>query len=71
MYLAPADFIEVSEDLTFTPTEPRQCRNVTTVEDSDAENDEDFPLGLSTGQSGVNLNPDTATVTILDNDGEL
>ena len=71
MYLAPADFLEVVEVLTFTPTESRQCRNVATVEDSNAENDEDFFLGLSTGQSGINLDPNLATVIILDNDGEL
>lgn len=67
---APADFLPVSEDLTFTPTESRQCRNVTSVQDVDSENDEDFQLGLSTIQSGVILDPDMATVTILGGAGE-
>ena len=58
------------EELTFTPTEPRRCRNVMTVEDSDSEGDEDIPLELTTIQSGVNLDPDMATVTILDDDGK-
>lgn len=70
-YLAPLDFLEVSEDLTFTPTEPRQCRNVSTEQDGDSENDEVFQFRLSTIQSGVNLEPDTATVVILDDDSEL
>ena len=61
----------VSVDLTFTPNEPRRCTNVTTVQDGNSENDEDFPLSLSTSQSGVTLEPDTATVTILDDDGRL
>ena len=61
----------VTVDLTFTPSEPRRCTNVTTVQDGIPENDEDFPLGLSTSQSGVTLEPDTATVTILDDDGKL
>ena len=61
----------VSVDLTFTPNEPRRCTDVMTVQDGNSENDEDFPLGLSTSQSGVTLEPDTATVTILDDDGRL
>ena len=61
----------VSADLTFTQSEPQQCRNVTTEQDVLSENDEDFPLSLSTSQSGVTLEPDTATVTILDDDGKL
>ena len=61
----------VSVDLTFTPSEPRRCTNVMTVQDDNSENDEDFLLGLSTSQSGVTPEPDTATVTILDDDGKL
>ena len=61
----------VSVDLTFIPNEPRRCTNVTTVQDGNSENDEDFLLGLSTSRSGVTLEPDTATVTILDDDGRL
>ena len=71
LFLAPEDFLEVSEVLTFTPTEARQCQNVMTINDNTAEFIEEFFLGLSTGQSGVNLDPNLATVIIFDNDGEL
>lgn len=67
----PADFLEVSEELTFAPMETRLCRNVMAVQDSELEANEEYLLHLSTNQSGVILNPGTATVTILSDDGKL
>ena len=65
------DYTAVSVELTFSTGSLRNCQNIPIEDDSDSENDEEFFLGLSTGQSGVSLDPDAATVTILDNDGEL
>ncbi len=69
------DFPQVVDELTFTPTERQLCQNVSTERDGDSENDEDFCLNLSQNmsqlESGVILEPNTTTVTILDDDGEL
>ena len=49
----------------------RICRNVSSVEDDILEEDEDFTLTLTTTDGSVNLNPDEANVTIIDDDRTL
>ena len=66
--VAPGDYIAISEDLTFSATEMRICRDVTSVEDDVLENDEDLMLTLSTDDPSLVLGPSEATVTILDDD---
>ena len=46
----------------------RICRNVSSVDDDILEEDEDFTLILTTTDGSVNLNPDEAVVTIIDDD---
>ena len=67
----PGDYISVAEDLTFSANVDRVCRNVTTKGDTILEDDEEFTLTLTTTDGGVNLAPDRATVTIIDNDSKL
>ena len=59
------------EDLTFSADVDRVCRNVTTQDDTILEDDEEFTLTLTTTDGSVNLVPDLATVTIVDNDSKL
>ena len=41
---------------------------MSTVEDNTLEEDEDFTLTLTTTDGSVDLNPDEATVTIINDD---
>ena len=66
--VAPGDYTAITEDLTFSATEMRICRDVTSVEDDVLENDEDLMLTLSTDDPSLVLGPSEATVTILDDD---
>ena len=68
---APGDYDAVVEFLTFSASVNRICRNVSTVEDAILEEDEDFTLTLTTTDGSVDLNPDEATVTIIDDDRTL
>ena len=49
----------------------RICRNVSSVEDDILEEDEDFTLTLTTTDGSVDLNPDEASVTIINDDRTL
>ena len=68
--VAPGDYTAITEDLTFSATEMRICRDVTSVEDDRLEDDENLMLSLTTGDPTVNLGPSGATVTILDDDSK-
>ena len=68
---APGDYITVVEDLTFSADVDRVCRNVTSQDDTILEDDEEFTLTLTTTDGSVNLAPDQATFTIIDNDSKL
>ena len=61
------DFTTLSIVLTFDPATSRLCKNITITDDNVPENDETFTVILT--DSGITLSPDTATVTIVDNDG--
>ena len=66
--VAPDDYTAISEDLTFSATEIRICRDVTSVEDDILENNEELMLTLSTDDLSIVLGPSEAAVTILDDD---
>ncbi len=49
----------------------QQCINIGIVNDNVNEDDETFSLSLAAGQDSEIGNPGAATVTIIDDDGEL
>ena len=67
-YAAPGDYTAIAEDLTFSASETRICRNVISADDDILEDDEDLLLTLTTSDGAVFLEPSTATVTILNDD---
>ena len=56
--------------MTFQPDAKRQCVKVPIVNDDDLENEERFTLSITTVNDRVNIEPDTTTVVITDDDGE-
>ena len=65
---APGDYTAISEDLTFSASETRICRDVISADDDILEEDEDLLLTLTTTDDTVTLRPSEATVTILNDD---
>ena len=65
---APGDYTAISEDLTFSASETRICRDVISADDDILEEDEDLLLTLTTTDDTVTLRPNEATVTILNDD---
>ena len=57
--------------VTFGPDVTSASYSVPIVDDSIIEDTETFTATLSTTESNVSIGDDTATVTILDDDGEL
>lgn len=57
--------------MTLTSTNQRQCINITVVDDFICEADETIPVLLTSNEdpSEVMLNPSSAMVTIIDDDG--
>lgn len=47
-----------------------ECANILLVDDDILENDETFFVVLSSSDIAVTINPDTATVTINNDDGK-
>ena len=68
---APGDYDAAVEILIFSASVNRICINVSSVQDDILEEDEDFTLTLTTTDGSVDLNPDEATVTIIDDDRTL
>ena len=68
---APGDYDAVSGSLlTFSPGQPTQTVNVTTLDDDILENPrEQFFVVASTNDPSVTIAPEQATIDILDNDG--
>ena len=66
------DYSLIPENTTFSPgmTGP-QCQSISITDDSILENDEVFVVALTTTDQNVILNPNTTSVTILDNDGNV
>ena len=55
---------------TFSKDSTRQCFDVGILDDDINEPEKTFLAMLSTGDPQVTLSPDTATITIIDNDGK-
>ena len=66
---APNDYTAFTVVLTFTPMETRVCYNVNIENDVVYEGPEDFLIGLSTMDARIDLAPDSARITIVDDDG--
>ena len=67
--LAPDDYTAVTVVLTFTPMESRVCYNVSIENDVVYEGPDDFEVVLRSNDNLINLSPDTALITIVDDDG--
>ena len=65
-----SDFTRITAELTFQATVALQCSSISIVDDNILENDEVFSVQLSTLDPDVNVTRSTATVTIVNNDGE-
>ena len=66
--VAPGDYAAGNIDYTLSPSTLQQCFPVRPNNDNIVENDEQLTLTLSTTEMRVTTSPDTATVTIMDND---
>ena len=69
---SPMDYLSLSQVLVFQPCDTRQCVNVSIVDDSVLEETEFFNATLASNAGldpRITLNPVTAVVNILDNDG--
>ena len=70
-HAAGADFIpQFSVQLQFGPLESEFCVNVSIIDDSILESDEQFEVLMETSEAVVTLNPSTAAVSIIDNDSK-
>ena len=67
---APSDYTSVTMELTFNAGNTNQTVMIPIVGDNVVENTESFIVSLTTGDSAVNLNPQTTTVTIQDDDSK-
>lgn len=66
----PSDYDNVYQKITFKKDETRVEFDVKINNDNKEEGKETFRLKLSTSDSRVLLDPEVATVCIVDNDGE-
>ena len=67
-FLVGADYNAVSETLLFNSGRTRVCFFTSTVDNGIAEEDEVYILTLTSDEPGLTLDPDVATVTIIDDD---
>ena len=67
---AGSDYTHGVTTVTFGPDQTSASYSVPILDDSNIEDTEIFTASLSTTESGVNIVDGTATVTILDDDGE-
>lgn len=66
-----ADFVAVTEDVTFIPGgEPNYCFDVRVLPDKAVERTESFFLLISSNSNGVLTEPSSAKFTITDEDGK-
>ena len=72
-FLPPAsfDYTTVSMDLTFNADNTNQTVTIPIVGGNVVESTESFTVSLMTGDSAVNLTPQTTTVTIEDEDSKI
>ena len=65
-----ADYIAADETPTFNAGRSQICFNTSTVGDDNLEKDEFYFLTLTSDESGLTLDPNVATVIIIDDDRE-
>ncbi len=65
---AHSDYNAVDVDLVFDASTVGLCVSLATIEDSFFEEDEEFFLTLTTSDPDVVVNPEVATITILNDD---
>ena len=68
-YAADDDYAVLGDNLRLEQGSPRQCRNISIVDDRVLESNEDFSVILTTVDLSVVLSPNITTVLIMDNDG--
>ena len=66
------DYVGFSKELTFEPCDTVKCKAVHIIDDKTVEKNESFDLILEglPGVSYAEIDPNRATITILDNDGK-
>ena len=70
IHLATVDFEVASSDLTFDTATSSQTITISILEDDIVESSETVIVILTPADSSVMLNPQSASVTIEDNDGK-
>lgn len=66
------DYVHMSQVVTFVPPSERWCVRVILINDEDVERNEVFTVRLSNrDDTAVTLNPRTASVRIIDEDGKV
>ena len=66
---APADYVSLTQELTFNSTATTRCARIRIIDDLNLEDTETLDVILFTSDLDVSLESPAATVTILDNDG--
>ena len=66
----PSDYNAVNMELMFDADISRACARIPIIEDMSVEAVEGFNVIISTTDTRVSLEPQTATVIISDNDGK-
>ena len=69
----PADFVALLNSIiTFTPGDSEICQDISILNDTLYEEDENFLAQLSTGDSSADIDPNqqNATINIKDTDGK-
>jgi len=66
----PSDYTGVSRQLSFQPGGTELCTAINIINDVILEDSETFSVQLTATDQAVILNPSSATVSIIDNDGE-
>ena len=66
----PSDYTSVSMELTFNSGTTTETVMIPIVGDDVVESTESFTVSLTTGDSAVNLSPQTTTVTIQNDDSK-
>ena len=70
IHAATLDYVVTSSDLTFNATKLSQTVTIPILEDNIVEDFETIIMTLTSADPAVILNPQSASVTIEDNDGK-
>ncbi len=60
----------MTAQLQFNPSQEHQCFNITILDDTIMESEEEFQVTLTTVMENVTLDPNTTTITVADDDGK-